>query len=472
MRPVRILRALHLVLTLVALFAPTPVLGQTTEDQNRFDLSLVGARSRALGGAFVAIADDATAVYSNPAGLTLLFRPEISLEARRLNFTSKAFDRGHAFGPASGQGVDTIDGLVERTFHGTGTGISFASFVVPGDGWAVGVFHHELARYRMDRQIEGPFFECSGGFRGATPSAPFCEPHASVDGVDREFPKRQAFKLDIASMGAAFAYELSSDVSAGVAVQYFRFHIASEGRVFRARGAQKFLPADFADPDNLEIIGTQKGTDHAVAINAGLLWNAAPKVTLGASFRQGPRFKFNTLAVGFTEAGEQFDVNRQVNVPYRVPDTWSMGMLYRLSSYWRVSVEYDRVRYGQAAKDLTHTSYNDNDPEGHAAIAGLRLTDVHQLRLGGEHLRLLSGGRVLAFRSGVWYDPNHQPYFEADETSGLPVPLWAVLLPKQDGAMHVSAGIGLTTSRHFQVDAAADFSWQVTTFSLSGVWRF
>lgn len=471
MRPVRILRAPALVLTLVALLAPTPVTAQTTEDQNHFDLSRPGARSRALGGAFVAIADDATAVYSNPAGLTLLFRPEISLEGRRLNFTSQAFDRGHAFGAASGKGVDTIDGLVERTFNGASTGISFASFVVPGDGWAVGVFHHELARYRMDRQIEGPFFQCSGGFRGTPPSAPFCEPHASVDGVDREFPKRQMFKLDIASTGVAFAYDLPSDISVGVAVQYFRFHIDSENRVFRARGAQKFLPANFADPGNLELIATQQGTDHAVAINAGLLWNATPKVTVGGSFRQGPKFKFNTSTDGFDEAG-QFPINRQLNVPYRVPDTWSMGLLYRLTSYWRVSVEYDLVRFGQVVKDLKQTSFNENDAEGAAVVAGIRLTDVHQLRLGGEHLRLLSGGRVLAFRSGLWYEPNHQPYFEADKTSGLPLPRWALLLPKQDGMMHASAGLGLTTSRHFQVDAAADFSAMDKTFSLSGVWRF
>ncbi len=41
-----------------------------------------GARSLGLGGAFIALADDATASEANPAGLTLLFRPEVSIHGR------------------------------------------------------------------------------------------------------------------------------------------------------------------------------------------------------------------------------------------------------------------------------------------------------------------------------------------------------------------------------------------------------
>lgn len=39
-----------------------------------------GARANAMGGAFIGLADDATAAYANPAGLTILTKPEISIE--------------------------------------------------------------------------------------------------------------------------------------------------------------------------------------------------------------------------------------------------------------------------------------------------------------------------------------------------------------------------------------------------------
>ena len=44
------------------------------------NLSTPGARARAMGGAFIGRADDATAAETNPAGLSLLVRPEVSLE--------------------------------------------------------------------------------------------------------------------------------------------------------------------------------------------------------------------------------------------------------------------------------------------------------------------------------------------------------------------------------------------------------
>ncbi len=47
-----------------------------------FSFSNPGARSLGFGGAFVALADDATAAYANPAGLVQLVEPEVSVEGR------------------------------------------------------------------------------------------------------------------------------------------------------------------------------------------------------------------------------------------------------------------------------------------------------------------------------------------------------------------------------------------------------
>src|SRR5829696_2959655 len=48
----------------------------------QFNFGNPGARSLGMGGAFVGLADDASAAEANPAGLTRLARPEISVEAR------------------------------------------------------------------------------------------------------------------------------------------------------------------------------------------------------------------------------------------------------------------------------------------------------------------------------------------------------------------------------------------------------
>jgi len=113
----------------------------------QFDFSLPGARSLAMGGAFVALADDATAAYSNPAGLVVLNRPEFSLEGRGWGFQNFTADVGHVFGAPSNIGVDTVAGLIDRGFDTDAAGLSFLSFVYPSERWSLGVFRHELSRF-------------------------------------------------------------------------------------------------------------------------------------------------------------------------------------------------------------------------------------------------------------------------------------------------------------------------------------
>ncbi|MEE4273492.1 MAG: hypothetical protein V2I67_17590 [Thermoanaerobaculales bacterium] len=79
-----------------------------------------GARSLSLGGAFVAVADDATAAWVNPSGLTQLVRPEVSLDLRGW--------------------IDDRGGIVENL-----SGLGFVSFVLPQDRWAAAVYGQTLA---------------------------------------------------------------------------------------------------------------------------------------------------------------------------------------------------------------------------------------------------------------------------------------------------------------------------------------
>jgi long-subunit fatty acid transport protein len=460
--------------TALTVVAPASALAQNTEDQNVFDFSLPGARSRGIGGAFVAIADDATSVYSNPAGLTLLFRPEVSIEGRRWNFTNTQPSRGHAFGPATGRGIDRVEGLQDDEFESSTTGVSFASFVYPGRQWAAGVFYHQLSQYRMDREIKGPLFHCSGGFRVGDTEAyePFCEPHAIDDGVDREFPKRQSMSLDIHSVGGAFAVDLPARVSLGVAVQYFSFSLSSENTVFNARDALKYQSANFA-ASNVELVSRQFGTDHALAFNAGVLWDISDRFVAGFSFRQGPEFEFSTETTrGAASAVPGQKVVGGDENPFHVPDTFSVGVLYRPTDVWRVSFEYDRVQYHQLIEDFRNTAFFPGNPEHEVVSARMRLNDSNQLRVGGEYLALLPASGVLAFRAGVWHDPSHQTYFDSDPATGLPAPRWAVLFPRRDGSVHFTGGVGFTTRRHFQLDFAVDFSDVVDTYALSTVVRF
>ena len=70
-----------------------------------------GARALGMGGAFIGVADDATAAYANPSGLVQLVRPEVSVEGRRWGYSSAYTEGGRASGQPSGRGIDTVAGL-------------------------------------------------------------------------------------------------------------------------------------------------------------------------------------------------------------------------------------------------------------------------------------------------------------------------------------------------------------------------
>lgn len=126
-----------------------------------------GARSIGLGGAFVAIADDATAAFANPAGLVQILRPEISVELRG---TASRFDREIPYDLANGV-----------------SGLGFFSFVYPSRSWALALYSHQLA---------------SVGFTFTYP-----------DTLTQEFTVR--------SYAAAAAFEITEHLSLGAGLSYF-----------------------------------------------------------------------------------------------------------------------------------------------------------------------------------------------------------------------------------------------------------
>ncbi len=117
-------RFLQPIAVFVLLLVCAPTVAQTTIEP---PIVSPGARSLGLGGAFVAVADDATAAWANPSGLMQLARPEISLEGR-----SWSEDRE---GVASNQSA-----------------LGFLSFVLPRPKWSIAVYTQTLTSLEFPTQ--------------------------------------------------------------------------------------------------------------------------------------------------------------------------------------------------------------------------------------------------------------------------------------------------------------------------------
>src|SRR5438477_289817 len=118
----------------------------------QFNFNNPGARSLGMGGAFVAVADDATAVIANPAGLVILQRPELSAEVKfqRYNNTVEAFSNT----PADAFG----ENFKSKDFDDSVVTPSFFSFVYPTERVVVAAFVREQINYKSTFDTQGVFF--------------------------------------------------------------------------------------------------------------------------------------------------------------------------------------------------------------------------------------------------------------------------------------------------------------------------
>src|SRR5712692_2388027 len=114
-----------------------PLAAQNTDIESvsglQFNFGNPGARSLGMGGAFLGLADDASAAEANPAGLTILRRPEVSLEVRNYQ-EQQLFTTSGTFPNLTRTAFSHYSQRVEPTFF---------SFVYPIKKGTLGFYIHE-----------------------------------------------------------------------------------------------------------------------------------------------------------------------------------------------------------------------------------------------------------------------------------------------------------------------------------------
>jgi len=431
--------AAALLLVLLIPLAPLPARAQQTVVPLQLSFSDPGARSAGLGGAFVALADDATAAFANPAGLVQLVKPEISIEARNWNYSTPYTENGRVEGDPSGFGLDVTAGLDTSTSSYHSTGISFLSLVWPGGDWSVAIYRHQYA----DLDFTG----ATQGFFGGGSSC--CQ--------ERWFDQQMHSEQDVLSYGLAAAYRFNDRFSVGLGAVYFDAYldaltqeylwdVDSDTGFF---GPTTFLPERLALTEHLYIDDTDW------TWTGGFLWRPSERWRIGAVYRQGFDAGINNditagVAVDYgVPPGTVFISNR--GVPIEFPDVFGAGMAWRAADgRLTLGFQWDRIRYSVIPKSI--------------GLDDQAIDDADELHFGGEYV-FLDASPVIAIRLGAWLDPDHQMYATVDD------PYMRAVLPRGNDEWHTTAGLGIATQR-FQVDLAADLADRLNTVSLSAIYNF
>ncbi len=420
----------------------------------QFSFANPGARSLGLGGAFAAIADDATAAFANPAGLTQLTRPEVSVEGRYWNYVTPFTGGGRVSGEPTGIGLDGPI-RIESSEHETSS-LSFLSFVYPGSNWTLALSRHQSARFETFSETQGLFTDDRQDTR-----QPRC-----LLGTDvcRYSDFRRWTDVEITTTTASFAYRLSDAFSLGVGISYSQGDIRFDQDIYLP--LDETLPEGFFGP-NAYVSSAQLGSanfsfeDSDWGVNLGFLWFPNRQWSFGGFLRQGGEFSGAGMEVSGPALDPPYPVGTvgaaESGIPFKTPDVYGLGLAYRSTNgSWTASFEWDRVLYSQilegfGASDLIGTS-------------NVRWDDADELRLGVEYA-IRRWKPLVGIRGGVWRNPDHVlQTIDSD-------PLGKALLPEGEDDLHVAFGFGIAF-KSLQLDLGVDLSDSVETTALSLIYQF
>lgn len=386
-----------------------------------FNFSNPGARSLGFGGAFVALADDATASYANPAGLVQLTRPEVSVEWRYWDRSPSFVAGGRVDGDPTGNGIDTETGLLFGNDQTESIGPSFASAVFPRGRWSFAVYGHRLARFEMTTESQGFFFDLFD----EGPTVSFRSP-ASQERVD----------LEIVSGGLTAAWRMTDRVRFGLGVVHSDVSLRSATEFFLPMSLGELFEEIQFTAERLAATNDLAIDDSDWTFHAGALWSLTDQLSAGFVYRQGAEAEGTnrTMApLGSEHAGAAF---------FAVPDVWGAGLAYRSpNGAVTVAGELDRVGYAGLLRA---------EIEGEE-VEGREYEDAWEYHLGAEYA-LLRRRPIIAFRLGGWVEANGDDIVEERFT-------------------HLAVGVGIA-AESFQIDFAVDLSEEIDTGSLSFIYTF
>lgn len=338
-----------------------------------------GARAIGMGGAFIAIADDATAASWNPGGLIQLEKPEVSI-------VGGYYHREEEFSSSASPEIDNTGKVDESNLNYFSAAYPFRVF----DSNAVASINYQRL-YEFERE-----FDYRLDF--------------SSLGVDLRQDK--SFDQDgfVGALGLASAIQITPSLSIGVTLNIWTDELLwdngwDENYSELGVGTQGGVPVTIDTK-----ITDQYSRFRGENANIGLLWDINELLTLGVvlktSFTATLRHEFtynSTSTFGApvnTEISSQQSISEVVEL--RMPASFGIGLAFRVSDTLTYSFDLYYTEWSEYR--LTDGQGNKFNPVDGLPKDQSDVKDTTQVRLGVEYL-FIGEKTVVPLRAGIFYDP-------------------------------------------------------------------
>ncbi|MDN3513619.1 MAG: outer membrane protein transport protein [Candidatus Brocadia sp.] len=318
-----------------------------------------GARALGQGGAFIAVADDATAASWNPGGMVQLERSELSVVGSFLS-TQQDFDPGSTGFSLGNESVSRGD-------------LNYASVVYP-----FRVFEKNLVAALNYQQIYD--FHMQLDFK-------------TGDMVDVDFES----KGGVGALTPAISMRVTPKLSVGVAVNVFT------DEFFGDYAWKAVVKNTEVDGDNAFGRYIYKNFQ-AVNVTTGLLWHVWEKeerrLTFGAVY-DTPYTADVDLEYDFgSNIGSPFHQRGHFEIDY--PMSFGVGLAFRSSD--ALSFSADATWTDWSEFEQKDEEGNRTRPLGYVTSADRDIDDTYAVRCGTEYL-IFKQKFIIPVRGGLFYEP-------------------------------------------------------------------
>lgn len=459
-----------------------------------------GARSLGFGGAFIGLADDATAAESNPAGLTVLTRPEVSIHVRNSSFFVP-FQSLTVSDLRDGLGDDRLtDGnqlaSIANDVLGTQrvppnseagqvldqsvTSASFVSVVVPLGKLSLSAYYQETANNEASTDsffLWDPFFidffHVDEAASAKLRQTGFAAGYKLTDRVSIGGSIRRA-ELEFFS-SSTLRSDLFLDVELALADQIAeQFPPGQQQAVFDQLVAE-FLAGVLLEgsffTEFFEVEDRRQGTATDLTYNLGILVQAHENVKVGAVYKRTGTFdlpRTSTSVSCFADSPsdpvsgtpgqcsevsdvlffEEVDLETTQPPALELPSFFGAGVAAQLMDQsLTLALDINRIGFG---------SLNVGD-EGALNTLFEPIRDATIFRVGAEKVFVLPYEflNVISFRGGFFNDPDHDGFRNIDSSE-----------------THITFGLGAVFNNRFQIDFGSEFSESVDNLLVSAIIRF
>jgi len=426
-------------LLLVVLLESGTAFAITDEEIFRnFQFSFVnpGARATAMGNAFIALADDATAAEANPAGLTILNKPEISIEFRNIEYDSGTLNANNSLN--SDNPFARILVISSSNELHTTRRPSFFSFVYPKRQTVFAFSRQESVH--LNGSIDEVFDHGANLLQ-------------SADGRVNQAVINWNFSV---------AHKFGEHISIGISLRLS--HLSWQTSV---DNFQIYTDIPFcSDPCKVSIFETSINANaNAFAWNAGVIYRINKNLRVGGVYKRNARFSVNEV-----ESGESSGRPGLFETGFKVPDIVGVGIAILPSESIVITADIVRIEYSDllegfdAGRNILTSLYDSSDVQ-------YSVDNATEFRAGAEFFVVWKQLPV-AIRQGIYRKPSNSLVLSSAEgLRPLDKQILERVFSRTEDEIHVTIGNGFVFS-NFQVDWAFDYSKPSSQFVISTVARF